>query len=324
MERSGPAMGPERFPAGCPVQDSGAAAGEPAGRGRRRLAVDVESLRYLLTLAEELHFGRSARRHYLDPGHFSRRVQRLERDVGARLVDRTSRRVALTPAGERVVAHARAVLAALDRLPEVATGREADDGVLRVGVLGFGAADRWPLLRDAVTAATPGVCLLFEDLDMDDQYDAVRRGDLDVGLVQHLGGVDGLDFRIVLRTPSVVVVPAASPLADADRLTRADVADQPWLRMSGAHPRFREWVGPAGVDGRGSAVRHPASIPAAVATTGRIGLHGAAAGSYFPRPDVRFVPFDAPPVEVAVVTRAADRRPLVESFRRAADAVAAG
>ena len=284
--------------------------------------MDVESLRYVVTLAEELHFGRSAQRHFLDPGHFSRRVQRLERDLGARLFDRTSRRVTLTPAGERVVAHARAVLAALDRLPAVAGPPPEDDTVVRVGVLGFGAADRWPALRDVVTAAAPGVHLLHEDLDMDDQYEAVRRGDLDVGLVQHLGAVDGLDFRTVLRTPSVVVVPAGSPLADAASLTRADVADQPWLRLSGAHPRFRDWIGPAGVDGRGSTVRHPAAIPAAVATTGLLGMHGAAAGRYFPRPDVRFVPFEAPPVEVAVVTRVADTRLVVEAFRRAADAVA--
>lgn len=286
--------------------------------------MDVESLRYVLTLAEELHFGRSARRHYLDAGHFSRRVQRLERDLGARLFDRTSRRVTLTPAGERVVAHARAVLAAVDRLPEVAGPPPAGDDVVRMGVLGFGAAERWPALRDVVAAAVPGLRLLHEDLDMDDQYDAVRRGDLDVGLVQHLGDVDGLEFRPLLRTPSVVVVPAGSPLADAGRLTRDDVADQPWLRLSGAHPRFREWIGPAGLAGRGSAVRHPAVIPAAVATTGLLGVHGAAAARYYPHPEVRFVPFDAPPVEVAVVTRATDRRPAVEAFRRAADAVAAG
>jgi DNA-binding transcriptional LysR family regulator len=284
--------------------------------------VDVESLRYVLTLAEELHFGRSAQRHFLDAGAFSRRVQRLERDLGARLFDRTSRRVALTPAGERVVAHARTVLAALDRLPEVATARDGADGVLRVGVLGFGVADRWPALRDVVTAAAPGVRLVHAELDMDDQYDAVRRGDLDVGLVQHLGGVDGLDFRTVLRTPAVVVMPADSPLADAAVLTRDDVADQPWLRLSAAHPRFRDWIGPAGVGGQGAAVRHPAAIPTAVATTGLLGLHGAMAARYFPRPDVRFVPFDAPPVEVAVVTRATDRRPLVAAFREAATAVA--
>ena len=137
--------------------------------------MDVESLRYVVTLAEELHFGRSAQRHFLDPGHFSRRVQRLERDLGARLFDRTSRRVTLTPAGERVVAHARAVLAALDRLPAVAGPPPEDDAVVRVGVLGFGAADRWPALRDVVTATAPGVRLLHEDLDMDDQGEALAR-----------------------------------------------------------------------------------------------------------------------------------------------------
>jgi DNA-binding transcriptional LysR family regulator len=78
--------------------------------------VDVESLRCLVTLADELHFGRAAQLHYVSAGHFGRRIQRVERQLGARLFDRTSRRVALTPAGERVVAHARIVLAALEEL----------------------------------------------------------------------------------------------------------------------------------------------------------------------------------------------------------------
>jgi DNA-binding transcriptional LysR family regulator len=54
--------------------------------------MDFQTLRYVVTLAEELHFGRAARRHYLAPQAFGRHVQRLERELGTRLFDRTSRR----------------------------------------------------------------------------------------------------------------------------------------------------------------------------------------------------------------------------------------
>jgi hypothetical protein len=68
-------------------------------------------------------------------------------------------------------------------------------------------------------------------------------------------------------------------------------------------------------------VRHPAAIPTAVATTGRVALHAAEAARFFPRPDVRFVPLEGPPVQVAVATRSGDARPAVTAFRRAAVAV---
>jgi hypothetical protein len=55
-----------------------------------------------------------------------------------------------------------------------------------------------------------------------------------------------------------------------------------------------------------------------VATTGRVSLHAAAAARYYPRPDVRFVPLEGPPVEIAVAARSGDRRSAVAAFRRAA------
>jgi DNA-binding transcriptional LysR family regulator len=90
--------------------------------------MEIRSLRYAVTLAEELHFGRAARRHFIAPQPFGRHIQRLEREVGRRLFERTSRRVVLTPAGERLVAEARRVLAAVDGLAEVARADGPHDG----------------------------------------------------------------------------------------------------------------------------------------------------------------------------------------------------
>ncbi|WP_433174856.1 LysR family transcriptional regulator [Actinoallomurus sp. CA-150999] len=78
--------------------------------------MDTRSLRYAITLAEELHFGRAAQRHYIGAQPFGRHIKELERELGVRLFERTSRRVTVTPAGRRVVAEARVILAALDAL----------------------------------------------------------------------------------------------------------------------------------------------------------------------------------------------------------------
>lgn len=283
--------------------------------------MDLQALRYVVTLAEELHFGRAARAHYISPQPFGQRVQKLERELGLRLFDRTSRRVVVTPAGERFVERARLVLSELDGLRNDAAPRlRAADRVLRVGVLGFGAGDHWPALRAAVAAQHPELAMEFRDLDLVDQYDAVRRGEVDVAIVQFVGGLDGLEFDEILTTPRVAVVPAASVWSDAVWLTARDLDDVPWLEIGDVEPGLRSWAGSATGSGTVS-VRHPAAIPAAVATTGRVCLHAAEAARYYPRPDVRFVPVEGEPVRIAVATRSDDVRPAVSSFRRAADAV---
>lgn len=280
--------------------------------------MDIQALRFVVTLAEELHFGSAAGRHFIAAQPFGQRVQRLERELGVRLFERTSRRVGLTPAGERFVERAQAVLADLEELREIAAEEaRADTGSLRVGILGFGVADRWPALRDAVDEQQRDLTLEYRDLDLVDQYDALRRGDVDVAIVQHVGLLDGLDLEPVLSSPRVAVLPAPSELAEASYLTIGDLDGLNWLDVGGREPLLRSWMGSARADG-GQRVRHPAAIPTAVATTGRVSLHAAAAAQYYPRPDVCFVPVEGPPVEVAVATRSGDRRPGVAAFRRAA------
>lgn len=105
--------------------------------------MDLRSLRFAVTLAEELHFARAAGRHYIAAQAFGRQIRRLERDLGTTLFHRTSRRVELTAADERVITRAHGLLADLDRLAvEAADGDPGGGAPLRVGVLGFGAAER--------------------------------------------------------------------------------------------------------------------------------------------------------------------------------------
>lgn len=284
--------------------------------------MDVRSLRYAVTLADTLHFGRAAQAHYIAAQPFGRRIQALERELGTPLFARTSRRVALTPAGERFLPRARQVLAQLDSLVEQVEGPRDDPGVLRVGVLGFGLADLWPDVRDLVEARCPDLVLTTVELDWESQYDAVRSGEVDLAVVHDVGGAEDLALDPALEVDRYAVVPVGSELAGAERLTGADVDGHRWVTPVGAGPGLAEWGDTSGL--RGSVdVRSPSGIPTAVATSGWLGLHAEPARRYFPHPGVRYVPLEGPGARVSVASRPDDRREAVTVFLAAARAVAA-
>jgi DNA-binding transcriptional LysR family regulator len=157
--------------------------------------VELRALQYFVTVAEELHFGRAAHRLRIVQPAVSQQVARLERELGVRLLDRTSRRVRLTPAGERVLTAARETLAAAARVRVVA-GEPA--ATLRIGV----GSCVTPRLDRAVGrlrgGARPADAELV-DLPVPARLDAVRDGELDLALV-----------RGVVRTTAVTVARAWS------------------------------------------------------------------------------------------------------------------
>src|SRR5437016_2317126 len=96
--------------------------------------MELRQLRYFVTLAEELHFGRAAAREHIVQSALSQQIQRLERGLGVLLLDRTTRRIALTPAGIRFLREARRVLTDVDRAAQVAQRAAGSSPLLRVGV----------------------------------------------------------------------------------------------------------------------------------------------------------------------------------------------
>lgn len=274
--------------------------------------VDVRSLRYALTLAEELHFGRAAQAHFISPQPFGRRIQALERQLGYRLFDRTSRHVQLTPEGARFLPRARRVLSELAALVDDATA-ERSGGGLRIGVLGFGLADRWPAVRSWLADNRARVPVDFVELSWANQYDAVRDGEVDVAIVHDVGGADDLAVEFVMGTERCAVVPVESDLAAAARLTSSDLQGRPCVLPLG-QPGLAPWLG-IDISGSPVTVHSPASIPGAVVASGALGVHGEPATRFLTHPGVRYIPLEGAPAVVAVASRADDRRPLVTAFR---------
>lgn len=280
--------------------------------------ISIRALRFSLTLAEELHFGHAAQRHYIAAQPFGRVIRDLESSVGFQIFARTSRRVAVTPRGSGFLAQAQRVVEAFDTLTcRVRADPSADR--LSFAVLGFGICNLWGDLREALFTAHPGLEVCFSDVTFADQYEVVRSGQADVGFVMAVAPIDGVDLLPVIEADRVAVVPRRSALADAHRLSEGDVAEELFVDVDLGSSGIERWLGDAWMDRRcGDRVRHPAALTAAVALTNRITVHSAAAAEYFPHPQVKFVPLDGPECRIAIAVRSDDHRPPIEVIRHIA------
>jgi DNA-binding transcriptional LysR family regulator len=207
--------------------------------------VELRQLRCFVAVAEELHFGRAADRLHVAQPAVSQQVGRLERQVGLRLFDRSSRRVRLTAAGERLLTEARATLAAADRVLAVAADlAAAPTGVLRVGV-SHGLASRLESVLAGPRAADPAHRFDVEvaQVPVAEQPAALSRGELDLMVTRPVPTRDGLRIVTTWPEPVVAVLPAGHPLAGRPAVRLRDLADLPVrLPASGCDPAFRAFA----------------------------------------------------------------------------------
>src|SRR5437764_3483697 len=187
--------------------------------------MEVRQLRYFVAVAEELHFGRAAERLQGAQPAVSQQVGRLERELGVRLLERTSRRVALTGDGRRLLDEARAALSAVDRVRAVAADLSAGRAaVLRVGTTP-GVGSRLTRAAAKLRAATPDLTLSLVDGTAAAHIAALRAGELDIALVRGTVGARDLQARQVWCEPLQLMLPAAHPAATADSVPIATLAD---------------------------------------------------------------------------------------------------
>ncbi len=185
--------------------------------------MELRALQYFVTVAEELHFGRAAQRLRIVQPAVSQQIARLERELGVLLLHRTSRRVRLTPAGERVLAAARETLAAAARVRVVA-GEPA--AALRIGVASSCVTPRLDRalsrLRDSERPAEPELV----DLPVTARLDAVRDGELDLALVR--GAVTSTTVAVVRAwsEPLHAVLPRTHPAAGRPAVGVHDLGPQ--------------------------------------------------------------------------------------------------
>jgi len=195
--------------------------------------VEVRELRYFIAVAEELNFTRAAERLGIAQPPLSAAIAKLERKLGARLLERTSRRVSLTPAGAVLAGQGRIALEALGAAVERTRRQAARPDCLTVAVKAGGGTSLLQKVtqRCAQDPRLPDVCLLFDHPG--GPAAAVRAGAADVAIVRTPFDQRGLDFDVLLAEPRVAVLPRGHRLARRRKLCRADLAGEPMPRWKG-------------------------------------------------------------------------------------------
>lgn len=193
--------------------------------------MELRQLQYFVAVAEEGGFGRAAQRLSIVQSAVSQQVRRLERTLGVRLFDRSSRHVRLTGAGERLLPEARAVLAAADRTRRIAADVAAGhDGVVRLGII-QGPGDRMYRLLTELATLAPGLQVRPHRLPAVTRLAAVRSGDLDAALVRAARSATGLELLPAWSDPLYAAVPAGHALPGGRVVHLAELADLP-LRLA--------------------------------------------------------------------------------------------
>lgn len=192
--------------------------------------IELRLWRQFAAVAEELHFGRAARRLHMTQPPLTQAIAGLERLLDVRLFERTKRVVQLTAAGEALLPQVHELLARAQSLPAQARAAAGGElGRLRiafVSTVGFALLPQW--LR-AFRGRHPQVHMDLVEATGDVQLEAFARGDIDAGFMLHSPGFApaGLEHLQVAREPLVLALPEAHPMAKSPRLALPAVLAEP-------------------------------------------------------------------------------------------------
>jgi len=204
------------------------------------MAFTLEQLRGFLAVAEELHFGRAAARLQMTQPPLSRQIQKLERVVGAQLLERDNRRVTLTAAGEVFLGEARRLLSLADTAPELA--RRVSSGSHGVVRIGFTAASTYGTLGrvlDEVERALPDIGLDLHEMVTREQVAALLNEEIDLGLARPPFDADTFGSRLLHREALLVAAPSGHRLLGLGRdAVAADLAAEPVVMHSPTRARY--------------------------------------------------------------------------------------
>ena len=194
---------------------------------------ELFQLRCFVALAEELHFGRAAARLFMTQPPLSRQIQLLEHVVGVRLLERSTRSVALTTAGQSFYLNARQLLKQADQAATEA--RRIDKGQAGRVIFGFTAVAGYDLIPDLVAAARtalPEIDIVLREMVSLEQAAALSSNLIDLGFTRPLSAQSPFSKALLLSEPLLLAVHGTHPLAAKTGIEPADLRSEPLIMHS--------------------------------------------------------------------------------------------
>jgi DNA-binding transcriptional LysR family regulator len=199
--------------------------------------ISIRQLLYFVTVAEERHFRRAAERLHVSQPPLTQGIQAMERDLGIPLFARRGHKIELTDAGELMLPEARAVLAQVDRLREVA--RQAEQG--EAGHLRIAVTMSVPFIR-AFTQATkafqsdyPDIVLELVQENSSQAIESLRQHKIDICLIRRVSPrLTGFEQTTVARDRLMLVLPSDHPAAAAEKVSLGALVEERFILFRGA------------------------------------------------------------------------------------------
>jgi DNA-binding transcriptional LysR family regulator len=288
--------------------------------------VELRHLRFVVAVEEERSFTRAAVRLHVDQPSLSRQIGLLERHLGVRLFERTTRSVRPTAAGSELARAARKVLASVDSAIELArrSGQSPDEQVLRLGYLVPLRGQLMTRLVREVERRVPGLRVALAQFGYDTPDAGLASGEVDVAIVNLPLSNQDLVTLPLLTEPRVVVISSDHPIARLSSVTLAqldDLDEMLWAIPPLGDPVWRAFWSAA--DHRGGRLperrcepRNPDEYAQLVAAGKAFGLNLPAAADPFRSYGVAAVPVrDLAPVTICLAWRRSDPPPNEREIR---------
>ncbi|THJ30666.1 LysR family transcriptional regulator [Lampropedia aestuarii] len=270
--------------------------------------MNIRSLEVFIALSEELHFRRAAERLGMSQSLVSDHLRKLEADLGCTLLDRNSRRVALTENGEEFRRKIQIPLAQIKKsIIEMRFSAKKES--IRLGFMGGGFYGLHQLFVNKFNEKYPGVSLEFVELHYDNQFTSILSGAVDVSLCRLPIGMPGLQAgQVLMRDSRVICLNANHPLADRELIDFEELAGETMLQapvgVSG-----KEWVDfhfplltPSGQQlFPGRTIKTVREGLSAVASDFGIFFMTKRASDYYSNPNIKYVDINLPLVGSALV-----------------------
>jgi len=195
--------------------------------------LELRHLRIFVIVAEELHFGRAAKRLFMTQPPLSKAIRQLEDSVGLQLFERDSKHVALTAAGEVMLPKARETLLHAHNMAEL--GRAVAGGLagrITVGFTGVMLYRGLTRMTTSFSSRYPNIELSFQEATSQRQVEMIRSGTLDGGFINSPIAPAGLGAVMVYKERYVACIPATHPLAGSKRIALRSLRHEPFLTFS--------------------------------------------------------------------------------------------
>jgi DNA-binding transcriptional LysR family regulator len=193
--------------------------------------MELRQIRSFLSIAETLHFGRTAELIHLSQPALSLQIRALEEEVGVRLFERNRRKTTLTAAGVAFRDDAAAALSQLEQaIRRARLAANGKLGRLRIGFISTAGREIVPNIVRQFRELNPEVEFSLRAITTADQVQMLETGSLDIGFLRlPIGGHSALDVVTVHREPFVLVVPASHKLAKRKRVRLNEVSDEDFV-----------------------------------------------------------------------------------------------